>query len=441
MNAFILSVGDELALGQTVDTNSAWLSRELAGEGCDLAGHATVSDDRAAIAEAIRYHAGRCDLLVVSGGIGPTADDLTREALGDVLGGELVEDQKWIDHIAGLFNKLNREMKPGNRKQALIPTGADLLWNPFGTAAGLGADLKSEISNGKSCRVFVLPGVPKEMKRMAADLVVPFARERAGGAAILSRTLHTFGHGESDVAALLGDLMTRDRNPSVGTTVSGGIVSLRLNCRAASKAEGATLLDETEAACREKLGDLIFGIDEETLPTAVAALLLNSQISKSEISIPKPPTVATAESCTGGLLAAMLTEVPGSSAYFRTGFIIYSNDAKYERLGVNREMLAVFGAVSEEVVTSMARSARKLAKSTYALAVSGIAGPGGGTDTKPVGTVCLALARPQPGELLDAAVTSRTFHFHGDREMVRDRSAKMALTMLRFELLGKPLPF
>ena len=433
MNAFILSVGDELALGQTVDTNSAWLSHELAAEGCDLAGHATVSDDRAAIAEAIRYHAGRCDLLVVSGGIGPTADDLTREALSDVLGGELVEDEKWIDHIAGLFNKLNREMKPGNRKQALIPVGAELLWNPVGTAAGLGATVGD-------CHIFALPGVPKEMKRMAADLVVPYARERAGGAAILSRTLHTFGRGESDVAALLGDLMTRGRNPSVGTTVSGGIVSLRLNCRAASKAEGATLLDETDAACREKLGDLIFGMDEETLPTAVAALLLKSQISHSEISIPKPPTVATAESCTGGLLAAMLTEVPGSSAYFKTGFITYSNDAKYERLGVNREMLAVFGAVSEEVVTSMARSARKLAKSTYALAVSGVAGPGGGTENKPVGTVCLALARPDPTAPLGAAVTARTFHFHGDREMVRDRSAKMALTMLRFELMGKELP-
>ncbi len=425
MKAFILSVGDELALGQTVDTNSAWLSRALAAEGCDLSGHATVADDRAAIAEAIRYHAGRCDLLVVSGGIGPTADDLTREAMADVLGAELVEDPRWIDHIAGLFSKLNREMKVGNRKQALIPAGAELLWNPVGTAAGVGAGVGG-------CRLFVLPGVPKEMKRMATDLVLPFARERAGGAAILGRTVHTFGKGESDVAAMLGDLMARGRNPSVGTTVSGGIVSLRLNCRAPSKAEGVELLDRTEAACRERVGDLIFGTDDQTLPDVVAALLLEAG---------GKTTVATAESCTGGLLAAMLTEVPGSSAYFHAGFVTYSNAAKYERLGVNREMLAVFGAVSEEVVTSMARSARKLAKSTYALAVSGIAGPGGGTATKPVGTVCLALARPQPGELLDTAVTARTFHFHGDREMVRDRSAKMALTMLRFELLGKPLPF
>ena len=434
MNAFILSVGDELALGQTVDTNSAWLSRKLAAEGCDLAGHATVSDDRAAIAEAIRYHACRCDLLVVSGGIGPTPDDLTREALGDVLGGELVEDEKWIDHIAGLFNKLNREMKPGNRKQALIPVGAELLWNPVGTAAGLGATVGD-------CHIFALPGVPKEMKRMAADLVVPYARERAGGAAIVGRTLHTFGRGESDVAALLGDLMTRDRNPSVGTTVSGGIVSLRLNCRADSKEQGARLLDEAEAACRERLGDLIFGVDDQTLTQAVAALLLRCDPSNPQHARRHCPTVATAESCTGGLIAAMLTEVPGSSAYFNVGFVTYSKDAKYHRLGVNREMLAVFGAVSEEVVTSMARSARKLAKSTYALAVSGVAGPGGGSDAKPVGTVCLALARPDPTAPLGAAVTARTFHFHGDREMVRDRSAKMALTMLRFELLGKPLPF
>ena len=425
MKAFILSVGDELVLGQTVDTNSAWVSRELAAAGCDLAGHATVPDDRGAIAAAIRHHANSCDLLVVSGGIGPTADDLTREALGDVLGVELVEQGEWIDHISKLFNKLGREMKPGNRKQALIPSGADLLWNPVGTAAGVGATVGE-------CRVVVVPGVPKEMRRMVADHVLPFARERSAGAAVLSRTVHTFGRGESDVAALLGELMTRGRNPSVGTTVSGGIVSLRLNCRAATAGEGRAMLDETEAACRGELGDLIFGVDDRTLPEAVAGLLVSAE---------KKVTVATAESCTGGLLAAMLTEVPGSSAYFNAGFVTYSNDAKYERLGVNREMLSVFGAVSEEVVTAMARSARKLAKSTYALAVSGVAGPGGGTDAKPVGTVCLALARPDPAGPLGASVTARTFHFHGDRDMVRDRSAKMALTMLRFELMGKPLPF
>ena len=467
MTAIILSVGDELVLGQTVDTNSAWISQQLAAVGCDVAGHATVGDDQAAIERAIASAAGGlvrpdwkawvaggdsatswfgvepCDLLVISGGIGPTEDDLTREALAAVMDVALVERPAWTEKLEAFFASLGREMRPGNRKQAFIPRGAEMLDNPVGTAAGIAADLiggpTTVMSVGSDradrprhrCRVFVVPGVPKEMQRLVSDYVLPYARERAGGAAIRSRTLHTFGRGESDVAHLVGpDLMRRGRNPSVGTTVSGGVVSLRLNSRFESPARAASELDQTEAAVSDKLGDLIYGRDGETLQQAVAAMLIE-----------KKQTVATAESCTGGLIAKMLTDVPGSSAYFHAGFVTYSNAAKYERLGVNREMLAVYGAVSPQVVESMARSARKLAKSTYALAVSGVAGPDGGTADKPVGTVCLCLAHPQKGELLDAAVTTRTLHLPGDREWVRDRSAKSALAMLRYHLLGRELPF
>jgi nicotinamide-nucleotide amidase len=249
----------------------------------------------------------------------------------------------------------------------------------------------------------------------------------AGGAVILSRTLHTFGLGESSVADKLkarGDLMNRGRNPSVGTTVTGGIVSLRLNARFDSSDEARKQLQQTVAECQAALGDLIFGEEDGTLPGVIARLLLED---------PKNRTVSTAESCTGGLIARMLTDTPGSSAYFTHGWVTYSNAAKTELLGVQEDLLREHGAVSEPVVRAMAEGAKQRAKSAYALAVSGIAGPDGGTPTKPVGTVCFGIAHP-------SGVDSRTIVMIGDREMIRDRSAKMALTMLRFHLLGQPLP-
>jgi nicotinamide-nucleotide amidase len=246
--------------------------------------------------------------------------------------------------------------------------------------------------------------------------------------------------GDSWVAEKLaagGDLMKRGRNPSVGTTVSQGIVSVRINARFESLGRAEHELERTSAACASALGELIFGADDDnTLAATVASLLAASR-----------KTVTTAESCTGGLLAKMLTDIPGSSSYFNQGWITYSNDAKYNRLGVAREVLNVYGAVSEPVVEAMAKNARRLAKADFALAISGVAGPTGGGPTKPVGTVCIALASQADPEargdarFFDSAVVARTFTFPGDREMIRDRSAKMALTMLRFHLLGRPLPF
>jgi nicotinamide-nucleotide amidase len=263
---------------------------------------------------------------------------------------------------------------------------------------------------------------------------------------ILSRTLHTFGLGESAVAEKLGDLMRRDRNPSVGTTVTGGVVSLRVNARFGSMDEAAQELQETVGACDAALGDLIYGQDEQTLAEAVVPLIYLPQKEGSMRFTPprllrggltvstRPVTIATAESCTGGLLAKMLTDVPGSSAYFRQGWVTYSDEAKTELLGVPAGLIDQFGAVSEAVVKVMANSARARAHGDLALAISGVAGPGGGTPQKPVGTVCIGLA-----DVKD--VQTRTFLFPGDREMIRDRSAKMALTMLRYHLMGRPMPF
>ena len=431
MRSLILSVGDELVLGQTVDTNSAWMSQQLAAAGCEIVGHQTVADDQPAIEAAIHDNCRRCDFLIVSGGIGPTPDDLTRQALAAALGVELDLNQAWLDRIRTMFRvRLGKEMPAMNAIQARIPRGAKMIDNPNGTACGIDAvyqsgDLKS------TCRVFIMPGVPKEMRAMFTAAVLPVVAASGGGAAIRSATLHTFGMGESAVAERLGDLMKRGRNPSVGTTIAGGIVSLRLNSRFPSAAEAQAQLDQTADACGAALGDLIYGRDGASLPSAVLKLLKTDRNA----------TVATAESCTGGLLAKMLTDESGSSAHFTQGWVTYSNLSKYERLGVPEDVINVYGAVSEPVVERMAKAARRLAKADFALSISGVAGPDGGSPTKPVGTVCICLARADPADKLNSLYTTRTFQFPGDREMVRDRSAKMALTLLRFHLLGQPLPF
>jgi nicotinamide-nucleotide amidase len=322
-------------------------------------------------------------------------------------------------------------MPEKNRIQAMLPRGTDMIENTAGTAPGIFCDYLSG-DQKTVCKIFIMPGVPKEMKIMFGRSVLPQLTQQGGGTAqvILSKTLHTFGLGESAVAERLGNLMRRDRNPSVGTTVSNGYVSLRLNAYFPTRAQAEQQLADTEAACRAALGDLIWGQQDDALQEVVGRLLASSH-----------KTVTTAESCTGGLLSKLITDVPGSSTYFKQAWVTYSNDAKQSLLNVSPDALAKHGAVSRPVVEQMATSALDKARADAALAISGIAGPDGGTADKPVGTVWLALATRPAAQQGAPTVTSRTFIFHGDREMVRDRSAKMALTMLRFHLLGKPLPF
>ena len=422
-SAIILSIGDELVLGQTIDTNSAWLSQQLAEIGVRMVGHATVPDDQKMIEQAICSAADGCDVLLISGGLGPTEDDLTRQALAAVLGVPLELNEEALFTLRAFFRFLKREMAESNKIQAMFPRGTTMIENSCGTAPGIRATLQH-------CQIFVMPGVPKEMKAMFCGKVLPELEKAGGGAAIVSRTLHTFGVGESNVAELLGDLMNRGRNPSVGTTVAGGVVSLRVNSYFDSRESAMEAAEKTIAICREKLGDLIYGEDEETLPMVVADLLKSSG-----------KKVATAESCTGGLLAKYLTDIAGSSAYFTHGWITYSNAAKTQQLDVPEDMLKDHGAVSSEVVRAMAQGALRLAKADVALSISGVAGPDGGTAEKPVGMVCIGIAfqRPHSPSVLEAH--DRTFRFPGDREFVRDRSAKMALTMLRFHLMGREMPF
>lgn len=414
MNAVVLGVGDELVLGQTVDTNSAWLSAQLVARGVMTLYHKTVADDQAAIADAVREAADAAHLVIVTGGLGPTADDLTRQAMADVTGKPLDLHPPSLERIRAFFKTLGREMPVANRIQAMVPRGSEMLDNDWGTAPGL------KVRAGRST-VFVFPGVPHEMAPMFERYVIP-SLPRSTGRVILTEIVHTFGAGESTVAEKLGDLMARDRNPTVGTTVAGGIVSVRVRSDFPSAAPARAKMDQTLAAVEERLGTLAFGRGAVTLPEVIGRRLQETG-----------RTVVTAESCTGGLVARLLTDRPGASAYFRGGWVVYSDQLKQSELGVPQTVLARHGAVSEETVRALASQALWRAGTDYALAISGIAGPDGGTPEKPVGTVWIALAAagtPAP------TVTAERFLFPGARDLVRDRAAKTALNLLRMKLLA-----
>ena len=409
MNAIVISCGNELVTGQTVDTNSAYISRRLGRYGIAAIEHLTVGDDRAAIAQAISQAAARVDLVIVTGGLGPTADDLSRHALADAMNAQLVLDPGSLARIEEFFRARDRAMSPENRVQAMIPAGGHAMENSAGTAPGIAAMI------GR-CRVYVLPGVPFEMRWMFERVVEP--QLPAGTGVVLHRTIHTFGAGESDVGARIADLMARDANPLVGTTVAAGLVSIRITARAERQADAERLCDAAADEIRARLGTLVFGQDDQTMASAVGELLRARR-----------QTLATAESCTGGLIGQLITAVPGSSDYYRGGVVAYADMVKSDLLGVAPELIARDGAVSESVAAAMAEGCRGRFAADWTLSITGIAGPGGGTAAKPVGLAYIGLAGPS----LDVAV-----HRHvlaGDREIIRLRSALAALNHLRLAMI------
>lgn len=419
MPAILISIGDELALGQTVDTNAAWLAARLASLGIACGQHRTVPDDLDLIAETIQSCAAIADVLIITGGLGPTDDDLTRPALAKAMGVELVEDPASVEHIASYFKGRGRAMPERNRVQATHPQTSAMIENTCGTAPGIRATLGA-------CEIFVTPGVPREMIAMFDRDIEPAIRSLAGNTrTILTAKLNSFGSGESDIAEKLGDLMARDRNPVVGTTVANGLVSVRVRSEADDPDHAQTQLRDTLAKVTEHVGPLAFGQDDTTLQHAVIQLLTEQH-----------KTVATAESCTGGLIAAMLTDVPGSSAAVLGGWVTYANAMKTAELGVQDETLRRHGAVSREVVEAMARGALDKSGADYALSTSGVAGPGGGTEDKPVGTVWIGMAW-RDGQ--QTHVGARLAKLAGDRDTIRDRSAKCALQLLRLKLMGESL--
>ncbi len=420
MQAVILSIGDELALGQTVDTNTAYLAAKLAELGVWTRYHQTLADDQALIAEAMTHAAELAEVVLVTGGLGPTKDDLTRQALAEAMGVSLVEDAKGLSEIQAFFDRLGKPMAKTNRVQALLPAGASGITNDYGTAPGIHATLHD-------ADIYVMPGVPTEMRGMFADLIEPAVAKRLGGGrVILTAKVNTFGTGESNVAHLIGDLMSRSANPTVGTTVAKGIVSVRVRSEFPDQAEAQAELDAMVAEVTKRLGPIVFGRDEQT----IAGVLID-QLRASGLMI------ATAESCTGGLVGTMLTDVVGSSNVYAGGWVTYTNEMKQAQLGVPPEVIETHGAVSGETVSAMAAGALDRSGADIAVSLSGIAGPGGGTEDKPVGTVWIGLAARTSGD--EPAVRALCTQFPGSRAQVRTRAAMCALQLARLHLSGEPL--
>ncbi|MEM9660850.1 MAG: competence/damage-inducible protein A [Planctomycetota bacterium] len=407
-SAGVISVGDELTLGQTLDTNSRWLSSRLTDLGVSVRRHVTIADDVHAIAEEIERFARDFDLVIVSGGLGPTADDLTRSAMARALGEPLVEDDAALKQVQAWFARSGREMPQANAVQAQRPESAAMIENRHGTAPGLFASVHG-------CDVWCVPGPPTELRPMFEAAIVPQIR---CSRVVVTRVLRTAGLGESTIAERLAPLMGRDRNPLVGTTSSGGVVSCRIRYEGDDGSDGNRLVDDAATEVRRLLGSYVFGESDQSLESSIVEVLATRR-----------KTVTIVESCTGGLLAGAITAVAGSSAVFERGLVTYSDAQKTELVAVPSWIFRRQGAVSRACVEAMAREGLDLAKSDYCLSVSGVAGPGGGSPDKPVGTVWICRAAA------DGSVDSRRFVFNGDRETVRRRSVMAALCMLWHRLM------
>ena len=410
MIAEILCVGTELLLGQVLDTNSAYLSRELSALGIDVFHHSTVGDNPARLREAILRALTRVDIVILSGGLGPTLDDITKETLAEVLGRPMLMHEESKAAIEAFFSGIGRTMTPNNLRQAMFPEDAQVLPNRHGTAPGC------VVRQGEKM-VIVLPGPPRELKGLFADHVAGLLAELSHDV-ISSRMLRIFGVGESAIEDKLHDLMEQSRQPTLAPYAGTGECVLRMTVKLPKGEDPQPLFADMEATIRGLFGDAVYGIDEETLPGVVADMLIKHGL-----------TLAMAESCTGGRMADLLLKTPGMSAVFIEGHIVYANEAKTRALGVPAELIATHGAVSEEVARAMAQGVRRVSGAHYGLATTGIAGPGGGSEQKPVGTVYIGLAGPETTEVVHLQLGDR------GRENVRFMAALNACNLLRKALL------
>ena len=420
MNVELINTGSELMLGRVLNTHQQWLCRRLADQGYVVTRQVAVADTGPDIEQAVREALGRADLVITTGGLGPTSDDITRDLVAQLLGKKLHEDAAALANIERFFTARKRQMPESTKVQALVPDGALVLQNAHGTAPGLAMELAPNPfrAGGKAAWLVMLPGPPRELRPMFTDQVVPLLRrvlplERE----FVCRTLRTTGIGESLVQErIVGPLAPFvAQGLDVGYCAHVGQVDVRL---AAHGASAAGLVRESEAVVRALLTKEIFGEEDESLDAVIIRLLTE-----------RKQTLALAESCTGGGIANRLTNVPGASAVLLAGLVTYSNAAKQKFLGVRAETLAAHGAVSEPTAREMAAGARRETGADFALSVTGIAGPGGGSEAKPVGTVFIGLAGPTGTPVL------RQFNPY-DRETFKQATANQALEMLRRLLLG-----
>ena len=415
MTAILLTVGDELLIGQTVNTNVAWIGEQLSAVGVTVRRSVTVSDDAGEIRTALRQSLNDADVVICTGGLGPTHDDITKKAIADELGRALVfRDDVYAD-LKAKYAARGRPMAERNRVQAEVPDGFAVLPNPIGTAPGLWYE-----DDAAGHALAILPGVPREMKVLMRDEVLPRVVDLNGAADVVQKTLLTVGRGEADLADSLGDLGAwLGPDLSLAFLPSYGVVKLRITALGEHLEAAQARLAEFEAYIRERVGELIFGEGDDTLEASVGRMLRDRGL-----------TLATAESCTGGLLADRITNVPGASDYFCGGVVVYGNTQKVEMLGVDEAAIREEGAVSERVVLQLAEGARRRFGTDLAVATTGIAGPGGGTPEKPVGTVWLGYA--------DAHGThAARLQLVTDRLLNKRLSVTAALNLVRRQLLRR----
>lgn len=410
MNATILTIGDELLIGQIINTNQAWIGEQLNLINCRVARMLTVGDDMQAILAAFTEAWSRTEVVIVTGGLGPTHDDITKKAVCTFFDSDLVSNDDVRKHIEEFMRMRNRKWSPSAEEQTMVPRKAGVIWNPLGTAAGM------NFAEGRK-RFIVLPGVPYEMKEMMKQSVLPMLAGLIEGAVIRHRTLRTTGIAESDLAELLGNIDELLQGASLAFLPSPTGVKLRITVHGTDATAADASVAGVESRIRAKAEKYIYGTGTEELEEGLGRVLLA-----------RKKTIAVAESCTGGLILEKLTRISGSSAYVLGGVVAYSNSVKSGVLGVPAGLIEQNGAVSGEVAEAMAAGVRKLTGADIGLSVTGVAGPTGGTEEKPVGLIYIGYA--------DAFCTLSVRHkFAGTRDVIRDRTSATAMELVRRKLL------
>ena len=410
LSAEIIAIGSELLSPNRSDTNSLWLTDQLNRIGIDVKLKTIVGDDDARLEEVVKDAVKRSRVVIATGGLGPTEDDITRKVVARALGRRLSLDENVLNEIRTKFKRFGMNMPERNSRQAMVIDGAEVLANPNGSAPGLYLEQRE-------CAIALLPGPPREMMPMFENHVKPRLEKIAGDVRFATRIMRVTGMGESAVDEKISPIYTQFDNPQTTILFNSSEIEIHLRAHGRTEGDAEALLDRLSLKLEQVLGNSVFSFRGETMEEVVGRRLAMTEF-----------TLAVAESCTGGLIAQRLTSVPGSSKYFIEGVVTYSNESKTRLLGVDKKLIKEFGAVSQQVARDMARGVRHKAKTDFGLAVTGIAGPDGGTEEKPVGLVYIALAD-------DAHTEHKKLTLPGDRELIRWRASQAALDMLRRRLI------
>lgn len=411
MDAEIIGVGSELLLGQIANTDAQYISQKLSQLGINVFFHTVVGDNNKRLKEVLKIAVSRADLIITTGGLGPTMDDLTKETIAEFLGIPMELHQPSVKQIEEYFAKRGRTVSQNNYKQAYFPKGSIVLPNNKGTAPGAILEHNNKI-------FIILPGPPRELQPMFEEHVIPYLESKSSEK-IISRVLKIYGIGESDMEEKIKDLLINQSNPTIAPLAGASELTIRLTAKTSRNEDPYKLIQPVEQKIRERLGDVVYGVDDDTLESVVVNLLIESG-----------KTIATAESCTGGLIAERITSIPGASQVFLQGVVAYSNQSKIERLKVSKDTLAKYGAVSHQTAEEMVKGIIETSGADIGVAVTGIAGPGGGSKDKPVGLVYIGISDKR------GSLCVKKYNLLGDRKRVQQSSASLALDSIRRALLN-----